>query len=141
MEFSEPEEMNRWCWVWDEECCGWRLVPCCRRRCRRENNNVFSQHVHEFLGSTSIADNPHNHRFAGISGPAILRGNSHVHRIETLTDSTDHIHRIEDFTGEAINVGGGRHVHLVRGTTSFDDGHRHNFIFATLIENPTGEND
>ena len=76
-----------------------------------------------------------------LSGPAILRGNSHVHRIETLTDSTDHIHRIEDFTGEAINVGGGRHVHLVRGTTSFDDGHRHNFIFATLIENPTGEND
>ncbi|OSB06506.1 YmaF family protein, partial [Clostridium botulinum] len=41
-------------------------------------------HVHEFLGSTRLAE-PHNHRFAGVSGQAIRSGNSHVHRITTNT--------------------------------------------------------
>lgn len=127
---------DEWCWVWDENRCCFRWV---RRRhsCKRER-----QHVHEFLGSTRFTEEgeeAHNHRFSGVSGPAIPTGSSHVHRIVTLTDNTDHFHRIEDTTGEAIPVGEGRHVHFVRGETSFDDGHRHEFIFATLIENPTGE--
>lgn len=103
----------------------------------RERNRMRN-HVHEFLGSTSINDNrPHNHRFAGISGRAIPWGRSHVHEITTRTDSTDgHFHFIRDVSGEAINVGNGRHIHFVRGLTSFDDGHRHRYIFGTLIENP-----
>ncbi|NFL55480.1 hypothetical protein FDB79_07730 [Clostridium botulinum] len=67
-------------------------------------------HVHEFLGSTRLAEiqtEPHNHRFAGVSGQAIRSGNSHVH--------------------------------FVSGVTSFNDGHRHEFIFATLIEAPIFE--
>jgi hypothetical protein len=142
MELLESDQnWDQWCWSWDEERCCWRFGPCNHRRhddCRRPR---FRQHVHEFLGSTRLAENPHNHRFAGVSGPAIPRGRSHVHRIETLTDSTDHVHRIEDFTGEAIEVGDGRHVHFVRGRTSFDDGHEHSYIFATLIENPIERRD
>ncbi len=146
------EENSEWGWIWDERRCCFRLVRRCRHRrhddCNRRHRfhndrkrDRFRQHVHEFLGSTRIAEaeeEPHNHRFAGVTGPAIPAGNSHVHRIETLTDNTDHTHRIEDTTGEAIDVGGGRHVHLVRGETTFEDGHRHEYIFATLIENPLG---
>lgn len=31
-----------------------------------------------------------------------------------------------------------RHVHFIESVTTVDDGHRHNFQAATLIENPTG---
>ncbi|WP_434293367.1 YmaF family protein [Clostridium botulinum] len=96
-------------------------------------------HVHEFLGSTRLAEiqtEPHNHRFAGVSGEAIRRGNSHVHNIRTNTDFFDHFHMIDVTTGPAIPVGDGRHVHFVSGVTTCVDGHRHEFIFATLIEAP-----
>ncbi|ABS40050.1 YmaF family protein [Clostridium botulinum] len=96
-------------------------------------------HVHEFLGSTRLAEiqtEPHNHRFAGVSGEAIRRGNSHVHKIKTNTDFFDHFHMIDVTTGPAIPVGNGRHVHFVSGVTTLNDGHRHEFIFATLIEAP-----
>jgi hypothetical protein len=142
--FNEnSEDWGQCAWVWDERRCCFRLIHRCHDRHRDEKEHErFRQHVHEFLGSTMISEEreeAHNHRFAGVSGPAIPTGGSHVHRIFTLTDSTDHIHRIEDTSGPAINVGGGRHVHLVRGRTSFEDGHTHGYIFATLIENPTGE--
>ncbi|MCC5416794.1 YmaF family protein [Clostridium botulinum] len=94
-------------------------------------------HVHEFLGSTRLAEiqtEPHNHRFAGVSGQAIRSGNSHVHRITTNTDFFDHFHMINVLSGPAIPV-----VHFVSGVTSFNDGHRHEFIFATLIEAPIFE--
>jgi len=139
MNSNNPERNGGdWCWVWDEDGCCFRLQMRNPRNCPRE-----SQHVHEILGSTRFSEageEAHNHRFAGVTGPPIPSGKSHVHRIETLTDNTDHFHRLEETTGEAIPVGGGRHVHFVRGETSLDDGHRHSFIFATLIENPTGEN-
>lgn len=98
-------------------------------------------HVHEFLGSTRLAeiDDPedvHNHRFAGVSGEAIRRGNSHVHKINTNTDFFDHFHMIKVTTGPAIPVGNGRHVHFVYGVTTCNDGHMHKFIFATLIDSP-----
>ncbi|KEI98886.1 hypothetical protein N496_04630 [Clostridium botulinum A2B3 87] len=93
-------------------------------------------HVHEFLGSTRLAEiqtDPHDHRFAGVSGEAIRRGNSHIHNINTNTDFSDHFHIINVTTSPAIPVGNGRHVHFASGVTTFNDGHRHEFIFATLI--------
>lgn len=100
-------------------------------------------HVHEFLGSTRLAeigsDDVHNHRFAGVTGEAIRKGNSHVHRIKTKTDFFDHYHIIDVCTGPAIPVGEGRHVHFVYAVTKCEDGHRHEFIVATLINSPTFE--
>ncbi|EJE7233805.1 hypothetical protein FC820_14895 [Clostridium sporogenes] len=105
-------------------------MSCCREK---------QTHVHEFLGSTKLAEiktEPHNHRFAGVTGEAIRKGKSHVHRINTNTDFFDHFHMINVITGPAIPVGNGRHVHFVFGVTTCNDGHRHRFIFATLIDSP-----
>lgn len=100
-------------------------------------------HVHEFLGSTKLAEleeDPHNHRFAGVSCQVIPMGNSHVHDIVTRTDFyEDHFHEICVRTGCAICVGGGKHVHFVCGTTEEAEDHTHDFVFATLIEDPIGE--
>ncbi|SDD98679.1 YmaF family protein [Sporomusa acidovorans] len=100
-------------------------------------------HVHEFLGSTKLAEleeDPHNHRFAGISGEAIPMGNSHVHDIITRTDFyEDHLHAICVRSCPAICVGNGKHVHFVAGMTTVDEDHAHEFVFATLIENPIGD--
>ena len=110
--------------------------------CRNKREQT---HVHEFEGSTMFAEeceDRHNHRFAGVTGEAIRRGNSHVHKLATNTDFVDHYHQICDTTGPAIDVGNGKHVHLVNGYTTCSDGHRHQYIFATLIEAPTvNEND
>lgn len=103
-------------------------------------NKRKQTHVHEFEGSTMFAEeneDRHNHRFAGVTGEAIRVGNSHVHKLATNTDFLDHHHEICNTTGPAINVGNGKHVHLVKGFTTIRDGHRHEYIFATLIEAPT----
>ena len=103
-------------------------------------NERKQSHVHEFEGSTMFAEEDedrHNHRFAGVTGEAIRRGNSHVHKLATNTDFVDHYHKICNTTGPAIDVGNGKHVHLVTGYTTCRDGHRHKYIFATLIEAPT----
>ncbi len=99
------------------------------------------EHVHEFLGSTKLAEegeDRHNHRFAGVTGEAIpIRGGSHRHRLFTNTDFFEnHHHELPAQTGPAIPVGEGRHVHFVRARTTVDDGHFHLAIFATLIEDP-----
>ena len=101
-------------------------------------------HTHEFLGSTRFAEeceDRHNHRFAGVSGPAIyLPDNSHVHEYAANTDFyEDHYHEVEGRTGPGIPVGEGRHVHFAEDVTTFVDGHMHSLIFATLIEDPVGE--
>ncbi len=100
-------------------------------------------HVHEYLGSTRIAEeneDPHNHRFAGVTSEVILCGNSHVHRLLGNTDFyEDHHHEVGATTGLAIPVGEGRHIHFVSGRTTLDDCHFHEFIFATLINNPIGD--
>lgn len=109
----------------------------------KKGHQHFEQHVHEFTGSTRLAEleeDPHNHRFAGVSCIARRTRHSHVHEIITRTDSIDHFHEIRDVTGEAIDVGNGRHVHFDRGTTTIADQHAHRFIFATLIQNPIGTN-
>lgn len=111
-----------------------------RREDCRDNSDEYRRHVHEFLGSTKFAEqgrDRHNHRFAGVTCEAIRCGNSHVHKIRTNTDSRDHHHEICDTTGPAIYVGCGKHVHLVKGRNTREDGHVHEYIFATLIEDPT----
>lgn len=100
-------------------------------------------HTHEYLGSTKIAEkreDPHNHRFAGVTGDAIPVPGSHIHKLKTNTDNfEDHFHAICDETGPAIPTCEGRHIHFVKGKTTFDDGHKHEYIFATLIENPIAD--
>ncbi len=106
------------------------------QECQKEKQ----RHVHEFLGSTKLAeeeDERHNHRFAGVTGEAIPSSRKdHVHKVCTRTDFFDHFHEIEDVTGPAIDVGNGKHVHFVKGKTTVNDGHCHRFQFATLIESP-----
>lgn len=113
------------------------------REARPEFNEDMSskrqKHVHEFVGSTKLEEGSplHNHRFAGVSGEAIpISNSSHKHKICTRTDFFNHFHEIEDCTGPAIDVGNGRHVHYVKGRTTVNDGHSHNYQFATLIECP-----
>jgi hypothetical protein len=106
------------------------------------NNSVLVQtHVHEFLGSTKLAEEGeerHNHRFAGVSGEAkrISGTTRHRHAIMTNTDFFDHFHQIRVESGPNIDVGDGKHVHFVKGMTTLVDGHVHQFVFATLIESP-----
>ncbi|WP_270646421.1 YmaF family protein [Paeniclostridium hominis] len=67
------------------------------------------RHVHEYSESVKLAeqgDDRHNHRAAGVTGEAIL-----------------------------IN-GGTKHVHLVSGNTTVNDGHCHEFLFTTQIDAP-----
>ena len=103
----------------------------------------FYKHDHEFLGSTKLAEleeDPHNHRFAGVSGPAIKVPGGHVHVVQSRTDFyEDHFHVFKATSGLQIPVEDGRHVHFVETTTNEVDGHTHDLIFATLIENPIGE--
>ena len=99
-------------------------------------------HVHEFLGSVQLAElreDPHNHRFAGVTDQVIPIPGGHVHKLCTRTDFyEDHFHLINDTTGPAIPVGDNRHVHFVTGNTNVEEEHFHEFRFATLIENPIG---
>lgn len=104
----------------------------------------IQRHTHEYEGSVKIAErqeDPHNHRFAGVTGKAILLPNrNHFHELEDNTDFyEDHFHKVIDKTGPAIPVGNGRHVHFVADKTTVADGHRHEFQFATLIDNPIGD--
>jgi YmaF family len=114
-----------------------RMDNCKCRRIRR--------HVHEVQGSTLITTEngqPHNHRFAGVTGDAIPinNGTDHIHKLETITDTFDeHHHCIKVWVGRAIPVGDGRHVHFVYAKTECADGHVHKFRVATLIDDPIGD--
>ena len=107
--------------------------------------NKTKNHNHEFLSSTDYekddAGVEHNHRIAGVTGPPIKYGNSHVHKVDELTDTfDDHFHKICDTTGPALYLPGGKkHIHLLKGTTGVadDNNHDHEYFFATLIEDPT----
>jgi len=110
--------------------------------CEKEDEiqTETQSHVHEFLSSVKLAeedDDRHNHRVAGVTSQVIpIPGGSHKHAILSNTDFFDHHHEIGVETGPAVPVGGGKHVHFVTGMTTIDDGHNHNFAFATLIESP-----
>ncbi|MEN6460774.1 MAG: YmaF family protein, partial [Syntrophomonas sp.] len=105
-----------------------------KHHCKKENCEIQT-HVHEFLGSVMLADQPrHNHRFAGVTSQEIGPDEDHVHAILVNTDFyEDHYHEIGIRTGPPIPVGEGKHVHFVNGQTTTNDDHFHLFIFATLI--------
>lgn len=108
------------------------------------------KHVHEFAGSTKLADyeeDVHNHRVAGITGEAVYIPGGHAHKIWTRTDFFDHFHYIQELTGPAIYLnqrdGDGQadlseqpHVHFITGLTTINDGHSHEYQFATLMDAP-----
>ena len=109
----------------------------------RDNECQMLRHVHEVLGSVEIAEkleDPHNHRFATVSGQAILvSGGDHVHEVGFRTDFyEDHFHEFCGRTGGAIAVGD-RHVHFLESVTTVVDGHQHEFRVGTLILNPIGD--
>lgn len=112
----------------------------------RDNNYQKSchdehRHVHELQGSVKLGDreDPHTHRFCTVTGEAIPHGAfDHFHEVVFRTDTyDDHHHEFKGKTGCAVMVGD-RHVHYIEAITSLDDGHRHSFEAATMIENPTG---
>lgn len=103
-------------------------------------------HVHEVVGSVRLAEleeDPHNHRFAGVTEEIIQTPEGHVHRFCTKTDFyEDHFHRISVTTGTPVWVGEGedrRHIHFIDRNTEPRDGHFHEFIVSTLIDNPIGD--
>lgn len=96
------------------------------------------KHVHELQGSVKIADDePHNHRFCTVTEEAIPIGeDQHVHEVCFKTDFyEDHYHEFKGRTGPAVMVGD-RHVHYLDSVTTENDGHRHAFEAATLINDP-----
>lgn len=109
---------------------------------KHEHKCEEQRHVHEIQGSVEIAEpeeEPHNHRFATVSGEAIGEGRAHYHEVKFRTDFfDDHFHEFCGKTSGAIDVGD-RHVHFIKSVTTVSDGHVHEFRVATLIDNPIGE--
>jgi len=114
--------------------------PCCDKKnndkdcCKKEQT-----HDHEFLGSTRLAElseDPHNHRFAGVTSPEIKVPGGHVHLIKARTDFFDHLHEFNATTGLQIPICEGKHAHFVKADTTINDSHFHELIFATLINAP-----
>lgn len=111
------------------------------RNAEGTTNPEQQRHVHEFEGSVKFAEqgeDRHSHRTAGVTGEAISAGQGkHVHNISVNTDFTDHYHEIRVTTGTDIPIPGtGKHTHIVSGTTSNNDEHRHEFLFITQIDAP-----
>src|SRR5471030_658988 len=93
------------------------------------NKNYYKveNHNHEFLSSTDYEEDDegvvHNHRIAGVTGPPIKYGKSHVHKIAVFTDTFgDHFHTIFNTIGPAISLPGGKNINLQKGTTERADG-------------------
>lgn len=112
----------------------------------RDCENDMQTHVHEVVGSVRLAElneDPHNHRFAGVTDEVIQVPGGHIHKLFTKTDFYEnHFHPICVKTGLAVRVGQGddaRHVHFIDAKTQIEDGHFHEFIAATLIDNPIGD--
>ena len=100
---------------------GFAEANCCQQR----KCNHSQRHVHEVIGSVQIAEpgtDPHNHRFATVSGEAMPTGTGdHVHEICFRTDFYE------------------EHVHFAEAMTDREDGHCHRFRVASLIDNPIGD--
>lgn len=111
--------------------------------CRNQNNPTETQtHVHEFEESVKLAEqgnDRHNHRVAGVTSEEIdIGGGRHVHAFGvTNTDFLDHHHEIGGLTGPDIPIPGTiKHVHVISGMTTTNDGHFHEFLFTTQIDAP-----
>lgn len=111
-----------------------------------DNKCDEQKHVHEVLGSVRLAElreDPHNHRFAGVTEEAILVPGGHIHKLIIKTDFyEDHFHPICVMTELQTPIGCGddkRHVHFINSKTECADRHLHEFIVATLIDNPIGD--
>ncbi len=101
------------------------------------------RHVHEILGSVEVAEvesDPHNHRFALVSGQAVSIGNDdHAHDVTFRTDFyEDHFHEFCGRTGGMIPVGD-RHVHFLESVTKESEGHMHEFRLGTMLNDPIGD--
>lgn len=111
--------------------------------CNCDNKKDMQTHVHEVLGSVRLAEleeDPHNHRFAGVTNEVILVPGGHIHKLITKTDFYEgHFHLVCVETRLQTPVGEGRHVHFIDSETECEDGHLHKFISATLIDNPIGD--
>lgn len=99
-------------------------------------------HNHEFQSNVDYKKDDegmdHSHRMVGVTGPSINYGKSHVHRLRVFTDTSgDHYHEVSDITGPALYINNKKHVHLIKGTTSYDDGHKHDYYFTTSVEDPS----
>lgn len=106
-----------------------------------QNNKCDEQnHVHELTGSTAIINecgDCHNHRFCTVTDEAQRMGDSHVHEVKFRTDFSDeHFHEFCGKTSKAYDVGNGKHVHFIKDVTAQEDGHKHQFQAATLIDSP-----
>lgn len=99
-------------------------------------------HVHEFAESVKLAEqgeDRHNHRVAGVTSEVIpIEGGRHVHAFGIVnTDFLDHHHEIGGTTEPNVPIPGtNKHVHVIRGTTTCNDGHTHDFLFTTQIDSP-----
>lgn len=63
-----------------------------------------------------------------------------MHEVCFRTDFYEgHFHEFKGRSGGAIDVGDGRHVHFAEAQTTQEDGHRHRFRAASLIQDPIGD--
>ncbi|MBZ9635467.1 YmaF family protein [Clostridium sp. FP1] len=88
------------------------------------SKNENQLHDHEFEGSTRSAeleDDPHNHRFVGVSIPAIPIPCGHAHKVKGRTDFFDYFHEFKATSCLQIPVGNGKHVHFVKAKASVND--------------------
>lgn len=100
------------------------------------------RHVHEVQGSVKIAepDDPHNHRFATVSGAVMpIANGDHIHEVAFRTDFyEEHFHEFRGRTGGAISVGD-RHVHFLDSETTENDEHQHEFRLSTFMNDLIGD--
>ncbi|MBL4931962.1 YmaF family protein [Clostridium paridis] len=112
-----------------------------RHECQNECPDTVQTHVHEFEESTKLAEQGnerHNHRVAGVTGEVIpIGGGRHVHPYSTNTDFFDHHHEIGGTTGPDIPIPNtNKHIHVIYGRTTCNDGHTHDYLFTTQINSP-----
>ncbi len=107
----------------------------------------YNPTVHNHLFSTtSYVARDHQHAIIGTSGPAIPRGNSHVHQLCLLTsfdppeDARDHWHNVDMMSGPAIMLPDDQHTHYFKGETSTELRHCHCFSGA-MDAAPNDEDD
>lgn len=106
------------------------------------SNTAIRNHNHEFSAVTAYERDDegvrHNHSIKGVTGRAIRYGRTHVHKVEEFVTSTrDHFQAICDTTGPAIYFSDGKHIHLIKGKTTREDGHQHDYYFVTQVEDPS----